>query len=290
GCFLLSALTETLDTLLQRHQTLTHKRDWSYFALLPWERGRNFLKEPWTPNQGTLSPELTIAVDTAMLTEVNLPWFTSGLNSAFAESPSALKEFVHTWTAEEDQHGRVLETYLYLSRNGDPHERDQLRKQVLTTGWEVPVSDPLALMAYTSLQELATRVFYSRLARNVAGQDADLNKILQTIAKDETLHYTFYRDAVKAYLEENPNQLVTICQIIPRFTMPGFGMPNFSKRLRIISKFANYGVSAYFSQVLQVVLSAWGVFEYQTSSITQPAIHELKKYIARLQRIAVATA
>ncbi len=283
---IVSHLDSTLDTLYERHLELSNKVDWGYHNLLPWERGRNFNDDPWSPDQGTISPELTVAVETAMLTEVNLPWFTSGLNAVFADAPSAFRNFVHTWTREEDQHGRILDVYLLLSRNGEPEMRDRIRKNVIGTGWNIEDSDPFSVMVYTSLQELATRVFYLNLARAAETQDPVLSKILRVIAKDETLHYAFYRDAAKAYIDEDPSRIATVCRIIPQFVMPGFGMPNFRQRLQVIAKYANYGIYAYYQNVLKVVLEFWGVLQYDVSSGTRDARHTLDQYLTKLQRIA----
>ncbi len=285
----MNILSETLDTLYQRHRSLATRIDWGYHRLLPWERGRNFLDHPWAPDQGTLSPELTLAVETAMLTEVNLPWFTHGLTTVFDQGPSALKQFVHTWTREEDQHARILDVYLLLSRNGDPDARDAVRKSVLESGWHRETDDPFALMVYTSLQELATRVFYLNLARAVDRHDSALAHILRALAKDETLHYTFYRDATKAYIEEDPGRLVTVCRVIPKFVMPGFGMPDFRRRIKVIGSHAGYGVSAYYDQVLRIVLEFWGVLEHETSSATREARIALDKHLARLRNVIAHT-
>lgn len=276
----------TLDTIYQRHLDLSQKADWSYHRLLPWERGRNFIDDPWTAEQGTISPDLTIAVETAMLTEVNLPWFTAGLTTVFDGAPKALRHFVHTWTREEDQHGRILDVYLLLSRNGDPDARDRLRKSVLDAGWRAEANDPFAIMVYTSLQELATRVFYLSLARAAQPQDPVLSTLLRAIAKDETLHYAFYRDAAKAYIEEDPARIATVCRIIPKFVMPGFGMPNFRQRLEVIARSANYGIQAYYHNVLRVVLDFWGILQYELSSSTKDARLNLDQYLAKLHRVA----
>ncbi len=285
----MSHLTEKLDTLYQRHRALSTNIDWGYHRLLPWERGRNFNDHPWAPDQGTLSPELTLAVETAMLTEVNLPWFTHGLSTIFESGPSALKQFVHTWTREEDQHARILDVYLLLSRNGDPDARDQVRKTVVETGWQAEDTDPFALMVYTSLQELATRVFYLNLARSVEDGDAVLANILRALAKDETLHYTFYRDATKAYIEEDPSRLATVCRVIPKFVMPGFGMPDFTRRIRVIGSHAGYGLPAYYEQVLKTVQRFWGVLEHEMSSTTRDARLALDKYLYRMRRVISRT-
>ncbi len=282
----MSQLDNKLDQLYERHLDLTSKTDWGYHRLLPWERGRNFEHEPWAADQGTLTPELTVAVETAMLTEVNLPWFTSGLNSVFTDAPPALSKFVHTWTREEDQHGRILDVYLLLSRNGDPDSRDILRKNVISTGWSAEDIDPFAMMIYTSLQELATRVFYLNLAHAVEASDQALAKLLRVISKDETLHYAFYRDAAQAYIEQDPNRIAAVCRIIPKFVMPGFGMPNFRHRLNVIAQHANYGIAAYYQNVLKVVLEFWGILQYDVSTGTQEARRGLDQYLAKIQRIA----
>lgn len=279
-------LETALDTLYDRHLTLSANVNWGYHTLLPWERGKNFNDHPWAPDQGCIPPELTMAVETAMLTEVNLPWFTAGLSSTFNNAPKALQQFIRTWTQEEDQHGRVLDVYLILSRNGDPALRDQLRKQVIGRGWDPETDDPLALMVYTTLQELATRVFYLSLAKAATPFDPTLGGILRAIAKDESLHYAFYRDAVKTYLESNPSSMATICQVIPQFTMPGFGMPNFRHRAQVIARHAHYDLAAYYEQVLSVVLDYWGVLDYELSSDTREDRKTLDQYLTKLRRIA----
>lgn len=280
------ALQETLDTLYQRHMEHTRNLDWGYHQLLPWERGKNFMDHPWTAGEGSLPNDLTLAVETAMLTEINLPWFTSGLTGIFEQSPNALKRFVHTWTREEDQHGRVLDVYLLLSRNGDPAQRDKVRKHVLEVGWKPELRDPFGVMIYTSLQELATRVFYLNLAKKIERWDQSLTRILRSLAKDETLHYAFYRDAVKAYLEEDPGRMAAMCRVIPTFVMPGYGMPDFTKRLRVIAQHAGYGISAYYEQVLKVVMEAWGISQHDPSSDTREDFTKLERYVNRIRRLA----
>src|SRR5438132_319460 len=113
-----------LKELYATHLERTAKIDWSYHSLIPWERGRNFKTDPWHPSQATISPELAVAVETALLTEVNLPWFTTGLTQIFDGSLEVLQDFVRTWTSEEDQHSDILQTYLLVTRNDDP---DRLR-------------------------------------------------------------------------------------------------------------------------------------------------------------------
>ena len=44
-----------------------------------------------------------------------------------------------------------------------------------------------------------------RVAAVCKDEDPLLARALNRIAKDETLHYAFYKDAVKAHLEVEPN-------------------------------------------------------------------------------------
>ena len=105
-------------------------------------------------------------METALFTEVNLPWFTTGLSYTFKGSLAPLQEFIYDWTAEEDQHAMLLETYLLFGDNGDHREQARLRKLIIRQGWEPPVQDQLQAIAYTATQELATRAFYMRVARS----------------------------------------------------------------------------------------------------------------------------
>src|SRR5437879_4140025 len=140
-------LEDKLRELYRLHVERTTRIDWSYHALIPWERARNFNSDPWHPSQATISPELTVAVETALLTEANLPWFTAGL-SAFAGIMDVLFDFVRTWASEEDQHSNILDTYLLVTRNDDPDRMHRLRKTVIRAGWNPPVDTPVEAMVY----------------------------------------------------------------------------------------------------------------------------------------------
>lgn len=254
---------------------------------LPWEKGRNFRTHPWEPGQGNLSPAIYTAVETALLTEVNLPWFTSGLNDTFRGSLEVLQKFVHTWTAEEDQHSDLLSTYLLLTRNGDPMAMHQMRKDVVQGGWVPPMESPLQVMVYTSMQELATQVFYLNVARACEAEDADLAALLRRLAKDETLHYAFYRDAVKAHLEVDPNYIWPVADVMMQFAMPGAGMPDYEQRMITIAKSANYGPEHYYRQVVDVLCKHWDVFNlHPTFAEALEAQDKIRTYHNRLRRVA----
>jgi acyl-[acyl-carrier-protein] desaturase len=287
----LTAADQRLENKLRELYTLhlerSNKIDWSYHDLIPWERGRNFKTDPWHPSQATISPELALAVETALLTEVNLPWFTTGLTQIFEGSLEVLQDFVRTWTSEEDQHSNILETYLLVTRNDDPDRLHKLRKQVLRNAWTPGEASPFEGMAYTTIQELSTQAFYVSVARKADAEDPILANILRTVAKDETLHYTFYREALKAHLQIDPNYIWPLCDVLMNFAMPGYLMPNFHERQRVISVGANYGIAEYYRQVIDVVVRLLDIKNlHPTYPQAQAALDKLNRYLDSLARLA----
>ena len=71
---------------------------------------------------------------------------------------SAWREWNSLWTAEEGQHAIAIRSYLLTSRNCDPVEFEDDRMATMTTGYLPNYEQPAELFAYTSAQELATRV------------------------------------------------------------------------------------------------------------------------------------
>ena len=280
-------LEKKLRELLATHMERTRKIDWSYHRLIPWERGRNFESDPYHPSQATVSPELAVAVETALLTEVNLPWFTTGLTNTFGGSLEPLQDFVRTWTSEEDQHSDIFQTYLIVTRNTDPDRLHELRKTVVRNAWTPEWGTPFEGMAYTTIQELATQAFYVNVARKADDEDPELATILRRVAKDETLHYTFYREAVKAHLEVNPNYIWPLADVMINFSMPGRLMPDFDERQKIIAAGANYGIAEYYRNVVDVLMRLWDVKNLKPDfPAAQAALDRLNAHIDRLARIA----
>ena len=311
-------LENKLKDLYRLHKERAAKIDWSYHSFLPLEivsgkfpvRGikpipttgdenmpredlferdimASRVKLKYDPATQPLSWETYLAVETALLTEVNLPWFTTELYNTFKGSLQVLVDFVHTWTSEEDQHSDLLETYLLLTGNGDVWERRKLRKQVIEGGFETGLKTPLETMVYTSIQERATMVFYLNVAQACEAEDPALARVLRRLARDETLHYTFYRDATKAHLEVNPNLVELVTSTMLQFEMPGRGMPDYKLRMEIIAKNVHYGPAEYYTQVVEELMKYWDIKNLQP---TYPEAREAQlralQHHDRLGRIA----
>lgn len=279
-------LEQRILDLFNRHNERAEKIDWNYAKYLPWEKGKSFVTSPWTAEERTLPLEIVTAVETSMLTELNLPWYTAHLQGTFTGSMSILQDFIHTWTAEENQHASALETYLLLSRNIDPDKLHLIKKQVMKDGWEANFSTPIATMAYTSIQELGTLVFYQNVAKAAMKYDKDLGKLLFRLSKDESLHYAFYSEVIRLHLEIEPNYVLHLYEVIRQFKMPGSVINDFKNRMKLIEEGANYGPSDYFERVLQVLIKKWRIDSIRPSNKdAELARQKILEYRDKLGRI-----
>ncbi len=283
---LIPSLEPKLNALYDKHRERATRIDWSYHEFLPLDE----LKA--NPDaMPKLSPVVYTAVETAVLTEVNLPWFTTHLYAAFKGSIEVMIDFLHTWTSEEDQHALLLETYLLLGGNGDAKRRMSLRKGIIRQGWATNIDSHFQAIAYTAIQELATQTFYLRVADVAQNEDPLLARALRRLAKDETLHMAFYRDAVKMHLEAEPNYVYPLADVLMKFEMPGSGMPNYVERAELLAAEANYGPEQYYSQVVDVLWKYWDVDGLApTLAEAREAQQRVVRYHEKLGRIAARLA
>lgn len=279
---LIPSLEPKIVELYDDHRKRATKIDWAYHDFLPLDELRN---DPDSIPQ--LSPTVYSAVETALLTEVNLPWFTTHLYAAFKGSLEVMVDFVHTWTSEEDQHALLLETYLLLGDNGDHRRRSRLRREVIRQGWATTIESHFQAVAYTAIQEAATQVFYLRTAEVAESEDPRLARALRRLARDETLHMAFYRDCVNLHLHAEPNYVYPLARVMMEFEMPGSGMPDYRERAEILATEGNYGPYEYYTQVIDVLWRYWEVDKLAPDlTIAREKQKELIKYHERLGRIA----
>lgn len=278
---LLTSLEPEVARLLARHNEASARIDWSYRDFLPLEA----LHAP--SDTPPLSDVAYLAVETALLTEVNLPWYTAVLYEGLHDSLAPLQEFVRVWTSEEDQHSTLLETYLLLTDNGDPAERGRRRKAVIAGGFTHQLEGAFEAMVYTTIQELATQAFYLCTAATVEAQDPTLSRALRRIAKDETRHYAFYRDVVKAHLDADPAYVTPLVDVLISFQMPGRVMSDFDERSMRLASEGVFGPEQYHNDVIEVACSFWDVDDLAAGlPETRDALTRLNKYRRVLRRMA----
>ena len=185
-------------------------------------------KEPWTPDQPRLTGVAQTAFEVNLLTEDNLPSYHRLIHKMFSKGDGAWKNWINRWTAEEGRHAIVIRDYLVVTRNIDPVALERGRMQNVLTGYDHDV-DVLQGLAYTSFQELATRVSHQNTGRY--SDDPVADKIMTRVASDENLHMVFYRDALAAMLEVAPSEVVkAITREVLTFEMPGSGIAGFTRK------------------------------------------------------------
>ena len=281
---LLPSLEGHFASLLARHKESTGKSEWPYHEFLPFEAFRaNTIERP------SLSGTAYLAVETALLTEVNLPWYTAGLSHGLAGCPGPIQEFVRVWTSEEDQHATLLESYLLLTDSGDHGARARSRKAMIANGWNHTLAGPFEGMVYTAIQEAATRTFYLCAARACGDEHPALAAALRRIAKDETLHMAFYRDVVKAHLDLESGYLRPLAAVMLRFEMPWSAsvLRDFEERRALLAARGVFRLSDYLDEVVQPLWSYWGLDSRSPlGEETRSALVQLRRYRAALRKIA----
>lgn len=255
---LLIELEPEAGRLLDRH--LKVAQEWFPHEFIPYRLGRDFDKEPWTPDQPRLTGVAQTAFEIGLLTEDNLPSYHRLIHGMFGHGDGAWLNWVGRWTAEEGRHAIVLRDYLTVTRNIDPILLERGRMTQLETGYDREHADPLHGLAYVAFQELATRIAHRNTGRY--SDDPVADRIMVRIAADENLHMVFYRDILGEALKLQPSAAVqAIVDEVLAFKMPGAGIPSFIRKAAQIAKAGIYDIRVHRDEVLLPVLKHWRIFE-----------------------------
>ena len=255
---LLTELEPEAGRLLDRH--LKVAQEWFPHEYIPYRLGRDFDKEPWTPDQPRLTGVAQTSFEVGLLTEDNLPSYHRLIHGMFGRGDGAWLTWVGRWTAEEGRHAIVLRDYLTVTRNIDPMLLERGRMAQLQQGYDHDSPDTLHGLAYVAFQELATRISHRNTGRY--SDDPVADRIMVRIAADENLHMVFYRDILKAALAIEPSAAVrAIVDEVLKFEMPGAGIPGFLRKAAEIAKAGIYDLRVHRDEVLLPILRHWGIFE-----------------------------
>jgi acyl-[acyl-carrier protein] desaturase len=271
---------------MDRH--LAQAGEWFPHEFVPYEVGRNYLEEPWQPSDSTLPDIAKIAIELNLLTEDNLPFYTLALTEGFGRT-EAWGAWVRRWTAEEGRHSILLRDYLVVTRGVDPTALETKRMDMVQRGWypEFPQLGPLDGVAYTTLQELATRI--SHRNTGTVTQDETALKVLQRIATDENLHYLFYRELGEHALALAPSDMMlAIRRQVLGFAMPGADMPDFRGRAKAMAEAGVYNFRIHHDQILATVLRKhWRIDELEDlTDEAKQARDDVLAHMAKLDRVA----
>ena len=256
---LLAEVEPVAARLLDRH--LQAAKEWFPHEFIPYSLGRDYDKDPWTPDQPRLTGVAQTAFEVNLLTEDNLPSYHRIIHRLFSKGDGAWKNWINRWTAEEGRHAIVIRDYLVVTRNIDPVALERGRMQNVLNGYDLE-ADVVQGLAYTAFQELATRISHQNTGRY--SRDPVADKIMKRVAIDENLHMVFYRDALAAMLEVAPSAVVSaITQQVLTFQMPGNGSTGFRRKAARMADAGIYDPRIHHDDVLWPLLRYWHVFELE---------------------------
>ncbi len=285
----IAELAPTVAQLVDRH--LDSAREWFPHEMVPWSRGRDFEADgEWDPDEFPLPAPVRSALLVNLLTEDNLPYYTSTIQRVFedqtADGADAWATWVRRWTAEEMRHAMVMRDWLVVSRALDPWALERAR-MVQVAGGVVP--DPVHVedgLVYVAMQELATQLSHRNVGRLL--DDRPGSQIMGRVAGDERLHYVFYRDLATAAFELDASSMVLALERQVRgFEMPGTGIPDFKDHAKSIAAAGIYDFDLHHGQILvPLVIDHWKLPDLEGLS---PEAEEARaRTLKHIDRVGIA--
>lgn len=283
---ILHELMPQVGASLDRH--VSAAAEWMPHEYVPYEAGRNFVKEPWRPADSELPDVAQTALEVNLLTEDNLPYYQLGLWRTFGDE-EAWGEWVRRWTAEEGRHAIVLRDYLTVTRGVDPDRLERGRMDQALRGWYPRFAEqgPLDGVVFTTIQELATRISHRNTGALTADETAE--RLCARVATDENLHYVFYRDMGVSAIELDPNAMVeAMHRQITSFAMPGEGIAGFREKAKAMAQAGIYNLRIHHDQVLRPILDKhWKLADlHGLGDRAKQLRDEIYAFVARLDRVA----
>ncbi|CAI9763977.1 unnamed protein product [Fraxinus pennsylvanica] len=207
-----------------------------------------------------------------MITEDALPTYQTmintldGVKDETGASPSPWASWTRAWTAEENRHGDLLRTYLYLSGRVDMSMIERTVQYLIGAGMNPGTENsPYLGFVYTSFQERATFVSHGNTARLAKeGGDPVLSRICGTIAADEKRHENAYVKIVEKLLEVDTNEtMIAIGDMMrKKITMPAHLMYDghdehlFEHFSAVAQRLGVYTLNDY-ADILEFLIGRW---------------------------------
>lgn len=217
---------------------------------------------PWQQCNARLDPVLADVVETFCAVELYLPDYLSKLIPQ-VRGNHGRAWMLANWGYEECKHSMVLEDWLLHARMRSEEQMADLHTEVFAHEWDLPYGNARAMLCYTTLQELATRIHYIRLREEVrrAGGCPALEKVLQLVATDEAAHADFFRRLLAVYLRyDREGTLEQIRLVANSFRMPAVHMlADSRKRMNDVKDLHIFDEQMFIDQVYNVVIAKLGV-------------------------------
>lgn len=276
---------------------------WQPADLLPQSDREDFFDQvkELQARASNLSYDLVAVLIGDTITEEALPTYESWLqqiNHVRQDNDGGWNQWVRTWTAEENRHGDVLNTYLYLSGRVNMRQMQISTQYLIADGFDIGTSrDPYRNFVYTSFQELATNISHRRVAQfaKKAGDD-QLAKICGHVAADEARHANAYKSFVSKILEVDASEMLVAFEdmmrkkiVMPAHFLRELGLAKgatFSHFSEAAQRLGVYTATDYV-QILESLIEEWKI---DALCSLNEAGEKARDYImslpARLQRLA----
>lgn len=205
---------QSMDEILEKYLKPI-ETNWQPADLLPDSNDDNFMEEVKEIQALCMDMEYDLFAvligDT--ITEEALPTYESWLMDVEGVDnveKNGWSQWVRSWTAEENRHGDLLNTYLYLSGRVNMKEMQTTTQYLISDGFDIGTDrDPYRNFIYTSFQELATNVSHRRVASGAKKTgNKRLAKICGVIAADEARHANAYINFVSRILEIDASEMI----------------------------------------------------------------------------------
>ncbi|OAY58402.1 stearoyl-[acyl-carrier-protein] 9-desaturase 6, chloroplastic [Manihot esculenta] len=246
---------------------------------------QNFLPDPAMPfddftdqvrelrnRTSELPDEYFLVLVGDMITEEALPTYQTMINTldgvrdetGASRNPWAV--WTRSWTAEENRHGDLLKTYLYLSGRVDMAMIEKTVQYLIGAGMDPGTeNNPYLGFVYTSFQERATFVSHGNTARLAKeGGDPVLARICGTIAADEKRHENAYAGIVEKLVEVDPNgAMLAIADMMrKKITMPAHLMydgrdPNLFEHFSAVAQRMGVYTADDYADILEFLIGRW---------------------------------
>ncbi|KAB1220906.1 Acyl-[acyl-carrier-protein] desaturase 6, chloroplastic [Morella rubra] len=209
-----------------------------------------------------------------MITEDALPTYQTmintldGVKDETGASLSPWAVWARAWTAEENRHGDLLRTFLYLSGRVDMLMIEKTVQHLIGAGMDPGTeNNPYLGYVYTSFQERATFVSHGNTARLAKdGGDPVLARICGTIAADEKRHENAYQRIVEKLLEVDPTgaMLAVADMMRKKITMPAHLMfdgrdPHLFDHFSAVAQRLGVYTANDYADILEFLIGRWGL-------------------------------
>ncbi|XP_051140086.1 stearoyl-[acyl-carrier-protein] 9-desaturase 6, chloroplastic-like [Andrographis paniculata] len=247
----------------------------SEFLPDPTRPEKEFIEEVRALRQHTvgLPDEFFVVLVGDMITEEALPTYQSILtlcdpnrDEDFNKNPWSA--WIRAWSAEENRHGDLLRTYLYLSGRVNMAMIEKTVQYLIGSGMDIGVENNAYLgSVYTSFQERATFISHGNTARQAKIHgDPILASICGSIAADEKRHENVYVKVVEKLLEIDPNDtMMAIGNMVrKRITMPAHQMtdghdPDLFKHFAYVAQRLKVFTGHDYIDNLEFMIGRWGL-------------------------------